>query len=597
MGVKDFRSHNFQSTTLPMVMAGARHSPSVVTAQVLKGGQLKSQEEVIRESIEKYGNDPFAVPCASVFLPGKAPNQGITITGSTGCGKTVLINQIKRNRLYHVGKGYGHRIAIWDEKGEERQYLESLELSCPVYYLNPFDQDGGVGIDFASEVTGPREALRLATDLLSATGDGKGDSLSWLQAGCMIFSEVLQFFQRHAPRKWRLIDVLEVCQFENQLRPVLSDSHRGKALCSGTLGANRQAKGVMFTLQTNLQWLWSLACAMRYSQNITLKGWVEDYEAVLVLPNIDEYEPGLGPLHRYVFGRAGRLINSRPYNRGEVYTFFVDEMQRAPFPHHLVKMVTVGRSKGCALIAGAQDVQGVQEALGEKQAGVFFGCSSTQVWMQTNNPATAAFASSRFGSPRVLLTETSHSVTRSVNSNAFHGSETELRQVIHDHLDRLEMRPDPADPKRSNVEGSALWAREDSPQRKLYEQFGIVPKDCPVQLSTNVSETQGVTHKQTDQAKVIPDEFMRLPKPPVNYRIGDELTIHSFITSTFLGEWRETSRHMEQVTIFPDTTIPSYVPRPDEDLEFDGWSDEERKLLKIPDPLPEPNGTNPSDDD
>ena len=107
-------------------------------------------------------------------------------------------------------------------------------------------RSGPWGLDLSAEVTGRSESLQLAHDLLNAAGDAKGESITWLNAACLVFSEVVNFFLRNAAGSWRLIDVLNACLFEHELRAVLSDSYKGKALCTGTLGANRQAKGVMF---------------------------------------------------------------------------------------------------------------------------------------------------------------------------------------------------------------------------------------------------------------------------------------------------------------------------------------------------------------
>jgi hypothetical protein len=80
---------------------------------------------------------------------------------------------------------------------------------------------------------------------------------------------------------------------------------------------------------------------------------------------------------------------------------------------------------------------------------------------------------------------------------------------------------------------------------------------------------------------------MQLPKPPPNYRIGDPLTTHSYVSSAFLGQWREVSPHMEQQTIFPDNTVPLFVAKPAAALEFHGWDETDRTVLHVPPPVAE----------
>src|SRR5262249_22092723 len=158
----------------------------------------------------------------------------------------------------------GHRTFIWDMKGIERQYLGTLDITCPVYYVNPIDKLEGVGIDLAGEITGPLEADAFAAEIISQYEgkiDGE-DGSTFVKATRAILSEVIEAFNQVAPGNWCFMDVLEACQDERNLTRVLSLTRSGQAQIIGTLGANKQAKGVMITLEANCRTLKPLAAAM-----------------------------------------------------------------------------------------------------------------------------------------------------------------------------------------------------------------------------------------------------------------------------------------------------------------------------------------------
>ena len=109
---------------------------------LLRGGRIEPQE-VIRERSLRFLQDRFHIPLGSVYAPEQALFEGISCVGSAGSGKSVLIESsdgepplARRARAMVIERSFGHY------KGNERHYLEGLELACPVHYVNPIRRRG-----------------------------------------------------------------------------------------------------------------------------------------------------------------------------------------------------------------------------------------------------------------------------------------------------------------------------------------------------------------------------------------------------------------------------------------------------------------------
>ena len=87
--------------------------------------------------------------------------------------------------------------------------------------------------------------------------------MDFIRAARSLFSQVIQGFQKEAGTNWRFIDVLEACIDERSLKQALALTRLGRAKTEGILGggeAQKQAKGVLFTLQAAVETLAAREC-------------------------------------------------------------------------------------------------------------------------------------------------------------------------------------------------------------------------------------------------------------------------------------------------------------------------------------------------
>ena len=131
-----------------------------------------------------------------------------------------------------------------------------------------------------------------------------------------------------------------------------------------------------------------------------------------------------------MFGQAVKLVLSQPDTKTKRYTFFLDEVRQGSFGSHLARLATVGRSKGAGMVVGVQDIEGLRDMMNQNRADEFLGVCSTQIFMQTNNPATAQWASERMGKQLLLIPEKSTSISKSTNTNAPSLGEEEFDTLV-----------------------------------------------------------------------------------------------------------------------------------------------------------------------
>ena len=536
------------------------------SSSIIRGSRLLSPDVVEAKSRElALREDSF--PLGSKLHPARALNEGILFLGMMGVGKSLFINQILFDCIKRMGQGKGQRLFVWNHKGDAHQYLDCLQLPGPVYYLNPTDRRG-VGINFAAELTSPLDADQFAAEVVSPEADPKGHNFGFTRAARTVFSEIIQYFQKTTPRRWRLIDVLHACLTMDNLQAVLSKTYLGQAFLKGLLNGDEQAASIFFDLNNTAKVMWPLASAMVHTKNISIKEVWIDNESVLVLPNVNEYRHALAPFQRWVFSRVIDLVLGQSRTETERFTFFLDEVRWSPFGDHLLRLATLGREMGAGMVVGVQDIEGLIDCLGPHRAKEFFGVCSTHIYMKTNNYDTQELVSRMLGQQIRREADYSESVSENRGSNV--GSTWDEYELIEKYLKQKDAEV-PSTP--------SSWGpvSHNSEARENYKRYGILPNDCPVQRSSNTSRTLNKAYKEIDRPTVLPCEVGSLSKAGMVPEQG--LCIEALITSAFLGQWHEIATHMDDpgVTLHPDTTIAKFHQRPDEELYEGEWTESERR--------------------
>src|SRR3954454_20210588 len=99
-----------------------------------------------------------------------------------------------KDYTWHVGRGYGHRVFIWDYKRTARAHLESLPLKVPVYYLDPPDRRS-TGIKWRREIRTRLDALQFSKSMLHAEADPKGQNYAFVANARSVLFQIIRTFQ------------------------------------------------------------------------------------------------------------------------------------------------------------------------------------------------------------------------------------------------------------------------------------------------------------------------------------------------------------------------------------------------------------------
>ena len=118
---------------------------------------------------------------------------------------------------------------------------------------------------------------------------------------------------------------------------------------------------------------------------------------VLVLGNDDSARTAMDALNRVLFQRATELALRKPNSRTRRTWFFLDEVREAGTLDGLSRLMTKGRSRGCCVALGFQDVHGMRSAYGPEIALEIVGQCSQVALLRMASEATAKWASSTIG--------------------------------------------------------------------------------------------------------------------------------------------------------------------------------------------------------
>src|SRR5262249_53998029 len=105
----------------------------------------------------------------------------------------------------------------------------------------------------------------------------------------------------------------------------------------------------------------------------------------------------LDAINRVLFQRLVELLLAQPEADGVRTYLFLDELRDAGKLDGLGRLLTKGRSKGCAAVLGFQDIEGLRDVYGERAANELVGQCGNKAILRLESPATAEWASQVLG--------------------------------------------------------------------------------------------------------------------------------------------------------------------------------------------------------
>jgi len=318
----------------------------------------------LRAGPVRFGND---------FLPESALTGHFLVAGTTGSGKSHILRLLLESPLKSMVTGSDSRLLIFDAKGETTAYLNRLEITVPIYSLNPLesrtDNPIAVAWDIGKDVTSPLRANNLANSMI--TGEAAGSNGYFVKAARVVVAACIKSFIRHAGTEWRFSDLVVATTSLERMKQLLEQDARGQAIAASFLGENNTGYGVATTVCADME-LYSPVAALwqRASERLSIREWLTE-SSVLLLGENETASATLDTLNQQIFSvfveETLMQTNSSTRRTG----LCIDEAQLAECilrSGKLQRFAAKARSRGGWLSIAFQDIEGFRLAAGDTKA-------------------------------------------------------------------------------------------------------------------------------------------------------------------------------------------------------------------------------------
>lgn len=326
-------------------------------------------------------------------LPKGAETSHFLVVGTTGSGKSLTLKRLMREALGPARVGSDRRALIYDAKTEAASELASLSLQVPVVYLNPFDERCAQW-DMSADVTSPVTALQVASTFIPED-EGSSNRYFTDTARDLLREVMMSFIQSGS--EWTLRDLLVAMRSKKRLTEVLEKTQAGSELLEMHGGDPRAFHNVLSTARSRLAPFEPVAAMWSRSKTkVSLRDWVAG-EMVLVLGNDDSARAAIDAVNRVIFQRCVELALKEPNSKTRRTWFFLDEVREAGKLDGLSALLNKGRSRGCCVALGFQDIHGLKDVYGQEVALELVGQCSQKALLRLESEATAKWASATIG--------------------------------------------------------------------------------------------------------------------------------------------------------------------------------------------------------
>ena len=335
------------------------------------------------------------------------------LIGSTGCGKTTLLNKM----IDQIQKGMTENdvMIIFDSKGDFYSKFGKREKSVLLgnseqYYDNSvkwniFREIVADGWEDRQIITNSQEICRN----LFAEREKRTNNPFFPNAARDLLASLLVFLIRTGrddssfKKEWfyndkfkNLLDKSDV----DQLLNFLSFDEDARSVASYIDGNGEQANGVLAEMYSVVRDIFTGVFAdhgmFSIRDFVRKKGGKTLYV---------EYDLSIGqtltPMYRLLFDLALKEALGRKQNEGNVY-LFLDEFRLLPHLQHIDDGVNFGRSLGVKVFAGIQNVEQLFETYKENRGRSILAGFSNLFMFHNDDPSTLKYLTERSGNNVVL---------------------------------------------------------------------------------------------------------------------------------------------------------------------------------------------------
>lgn len=335
------------------------------------------------------------------------------LIGSTGCGKTTLLNKMISQIQNNMTKN--DVMIIFDSKGDfyskfGKKNRSVLLGNSSQYYStsvrwNVFKEICADGWENRNIITNSQEICK---DLF-AEREKRTNNPFFPNAARDLLASLLIFLIRTGENDIRfkndffyndaLKHILD-CSDVNQLLTFLSYDEDARSVASYIEGNGEQANGVLAEMYSVIRDIFIGVFAERGM--FSIRNFVRNKGGKTLFV---EYDLAIGqtltPMYRLLFDLALKEALGRQHKEGNVYLIF-DEFRLLPHLQHIDDGVNFGRSLGVKVFAGIQNVEQLFETYKENRGRSILAGFSNLYMFHNDDPSTLKYLTQRSGNNVVL---------------------------------------------------------------------------------------------------------------------------------------------------------------------------------------------------
>jgi hypothetical protein len=388
-------------------------------ARLQAGGRgLKAFARDCAAECRIHGDGVSLVP--SIPLGREREARHFLILGSVGGGKTQTM-------LHLIDEAISRKdgVLVLDTKGD---MMGGLPSQGDPLLVAPHDRRSLVW-DIATDCSVKQDARELAARFIPPSSDPM-----WSEAAQEIFVACIVHLQATRNRDWGWVDLERVVTADVDKLTAYARDHNPNALKLFGQPDSKTTMSILTTFQAHMRIVSVLAEAWPdpLARRFSIRAWL--HNPTPYRPLILQHDPGYPELSRIWIGSMLGLLASAvgsttltesPERR---VWLFLDEFPQLPPIKQFPTFLELGRSKGVAVVIGAQDTAQIRAVYGQDQAKSWFGMTGTKIITRINASEAAEDISRLIGEQEV---------ERRIKSSTHAGGKTSVTESIQRELRRV----------------------------------------------------------------------------------------------------------------------------------------------------------------
>jgi hypothetical protein len=366
--------------------------------RVVRGGRLqaggrglKAFARACAAECRIHGNGVALVP--SIPIGREREARHFLILGSVGGGKTQTMLH-----LIDAARARGDGLLVLDTKGD---MMGGLRADGDPLFVAPHDRRSLVW-DIATDCSVKQDARELAARFIPASSDPM-----WSEAAQEIFVTCIVHLQETRNKDWSWVDLQRVVTADVDKLTAYARDHNPNALKLLGQPDSKTTMSILTTFQAHMAIVSVLAGAWPdpFARRFSIRAWL--HNPTPYRPLILQHDPGYPELSRIWIGSMLGMLASAvgsttlAENPRRRLWLFLDEFPQLPPIKQFPTFLELGRSKGIAVVIGAQDTAQIRAVYGADQAKSWFGMAGTKIITRINASESAEDISRLIGEQQI----------------------------------------------------------------------------------------------------------------------------------------------------------------------------------------------------